>query len=72
MYMVKLPEYTDESKNLEMTRELQEQSYCIAGEYYFRVTEKQFDELTADFFETNSKVKERLAEVEITGILSEN
>lgn len=70
VYMVKLPKYADESKNLEMTRELQEQSYCIAGEYYFRVTEKQFDELTADFFEINSKVKERLAEVEITGILS--
>ncbi len=65
VYMVKLPEYADKSKNLEMTRELQEQSYCIAGEYYFRVTEEQFDELTAAFFETDSKVKERLAEVEI-------
>ena len=68
VYMVRLPEYADGSRELKMTRELQEQSYYINGKYYFRVTKEQFEGLTDVFFEMNSEVEEKLAEIKINGI----
>jgi len=48
-----------------MAEELKKQAYCIDGEYCFCVTKAQFDELTAVYFQTNEKLADALAEVEI-------
>lgn len=52
VYMVSLPQYTNQERQIKITEELKNQAYFDEGQklYYFRVTEEQFDELTKDYF----------------------
>lgn len=52
IYMVSLPQYTNQDSQINITEELKNQAYFDEGQkiYYFRVTEEQFDELTKDYF----------------------
>ncbi|MBD3920897.1 hypothetical protein H8B09_19175 [Paenibacillus sp. PR3] len=52
VYMVSLPQYTNQDSQINITEELKNQAYFDEGQklYYFRVTEEQFDELTKDYF----------------------
>lgn len=53
VHLVALPRYTDEQKELVLPQEIEAQGYYDkeAGEYYFAVTEEQYSELTAEYFE---------------------
>lgn len=50
-YLVALPEYARESKNVELLESLKESAFLDTEEknYYFRVTKKQYTELISDF-----------------------
>lgn len=51
-YMVSFPEYRDQGKKIPVSEELKRQSCGIEGGiYYFRVTEKQYKELTEEYFD---------------------
>lgn len=53
LYMVMLPVYADKEQEVEVTQEMKAQGayVCSAGQWFFRVTEEQYDELTDPYFE---------------------
>lgn len=67
-YMVALPQYSDADKQIELTEDIKEQGYffTLAGQYYFRVTEEQYNELTKDFFEAKEEAKEKIEKITYT------
>lgn len=67
-YMVSLPCFTDEDKQLEITDDMKQQGYIEGdtGIYYFRVTAEQFEELTNDWYAAEQKAEEGLKAVEYT------
>lgn len=67
-YMVALPQYTEENRKIEVTKEMKQQGYIYADTeiYYFRVTEEQFDELTEDFYQAKRLAIQELEQVTYT------
>lgn len=64
-FMVSLPEYADKNKQIEMNKELIAKAYFneLYGKYCFRVTEKQYYELTQRFHDAESRAREKLEEM---------
>ncbi|RKJ30132.1 hypothetical protein D7X25_37475, partial [bacterium 1XD42-8] len=68
VYMVDLPEYSDEDKNQKIRESIEEIPYIksnIRGKLY-RVTKEQYEELTNDYFEAIEMEKEKLKQVTYT------
>ena len=68
VYMVDLPEYSDEDKNQKIRESIEEIPYIkssIRGKLY-RVTKEQYEELTNDYFEAIEMEKENLKQVTYT------
>lgn len=67
-YLVTVPKYTDEKKQINITRAMKEQAYFCEEEqvYMFYITEEQYDELTEDFFKAEELSEENLKEVTYT------
>lgn len=59
IYMVSWPLYENETKKIEMPKELKQQRYTRGGPdsdwdgYYFRVTKEQYEQLTEEFFKAD-------------------
>lgn len=53
LYMVMLPIYADKEREVEVTQEMKEQGAYVrsVGQWFYRVTEEQYDELTDPYFE---------------------
>ena len=69
LYMLTLAEFADESKNTEISGNMKNQSVVgttLHGQYYFRLTKKQWDELTNDYYEACDSTEEKIKEVSFT------
>lgn len=57
IYMVSWPVYENETKRLEIPKEVKKQSYIGGGPkwkgYYFRVTKEQYEQLTGEYFKAD-------------------
>lgn len=53
LHMVTLPVYADKEQEVEVTQEMKAQGAYVpsGGQWFFRVTEEQYDELTEPYFE---------------------
>lgn len=61
VYCVYLPRYADEDKKIQMTEELRQKCYYDrwGQDYFFRVTEAQYKELTEAYFELYDQIYDR-------------
>jgi len=69
IYALTLPEFTDKSKNFESYVSIKHQAFFTDqydSQYYFRVTEEQWNELTKEFFDARDLAKEGINEVRFT------
>ena len=64
-YLITVPFYEDESKQISLTDEMKRRAYFSESNqlYMFNVTEEQFYELTEDFFEAGELAEEKLEKV---------
>ncbi|MCL2529599.1 MAG: hypothetical protein FWE41_04630 [Coriobacteriia bacterium] len=67
-FSIMLPEYTDESIIVSLPESMIEMAYIktLTGNYFFKVTEAQWDELTGEFFMSLEQSKDNLKEVTFT------
>ena len=68
VYMVDLPEYSDEDKNQKIRESIEETPYIKGYNHIklYRVTKEQYEELTSDYFESLELGKEKRKEVTYT------
>ena len=68
VYMVDLPEYSDEDKNQKIRESIEETPYIKGYNHIklYRVTKEQYEELTNPFFQALEKVEENLKQVTYT------
>lgn len=61
VYCVYLPRYADEDKKIQMTEELKQKCYYDrwGQDYFFRVTEAQYKELTEAYFQLYDQIYDR-------------
>lgn len=64
-YMVALPQYMNSELNISISEKMSKQAYFDKGQeiYYFRVTQKQYDELTGDYFKALEVAQEDIKKV---------
>lgn len=63
VYMVGFPLYLEDTKRINIPKEMKKQSYASSGwgKYFFRVTKKQYDGLTGNYFKAEAlSQKERV------------
>lgn len=66
VYLIMLPQYSDKDKQIEISEDIKKQGYCYEDDYYFRVTEEQYAELTNEFFEASNSADEEIKKVMYT------
>jgi hypothetical protein len=69
LYALTLPEFTDQSKNFQSNVSIKHQAFFADqydSQYYFRVTEEQWNELTKYFFDARDLAEEDINEVRFT------
>ena len=68
LYIVMLPIYEEKKKEVVVTDEMKEQGMFVRldGQWYFRVTEEQYEELTETYWEADFQAQEELEEVTYT------
>lgn len=66
IYMLTLPEFSDNIENVEIPENIKRQSVEKDSHIYYRVTEDQWNELTKKFFEEKEASKENIKEVKFT------
>ena len=66
IYMVALPQYANNNKQIEITREMKKQAYFDGLEYHFRVTEEQYNELTKAYYTAWDLAEENLKKFTFT------
>lgn len=67
LYMVALPQFTDENKNTVFSENIKKQAFIDnQGICYFRVTEEQWGRLTKRFFEAKEIAEDKINEVVFT------
>ena len=68
IFMVSLPQYVDQYNQEELTEHMREQAVYDENQdlYYFRVTEKQYNSLTKDYFKMVKSAKKAMKKVEFT------
>ena len=73
MYRISLPQYADKTKNIELSDKIKKKAVryeyddnTIYDLYYFRVSEKQWEELTNDFFKSRKLSEINIKEVSFT------
>ena len=66
LYMVTLPDYADKGREVEVTQEMKAQGAYIRSfeQWFFRVTEEQYDELTDPYYEAYRKGHHEREEVQ--------
>lgn len=68
IFMVSLPQYVDQYNQEELTEHMREQAVYDENQdlYYFRVTEKQYNSLTRDYFKMVKSAKKAIKKVDFT------
>jgi len=70
VYLVSLPKFTDESRNVQISDSMKEQAFVFANtrenRLYFRVTEEQWNNLINDFGESRILAEGMIEEVSFT------
>lgn len=68
LYVVMLPKYEEKEKKVVVTDEMKEQGMFVRtdSEWYFRVTEEQYEELTETYWKADFQAQEELEEVTYT------
>ena len=68
LHAIMLPEYRDEEKKIEVTDIMKEQGFydSLRGNWYFRVTEEQYEELMAPYWEAYYLAEKEEEEVTYT------
>ena len=68
IYMVSLPIFTDESRNIQISESMEKQAFIDErnNRLYFRVTEEQWGELTRSFFDARRLAEEKIQDVRFT------
>lgn len=66
--MAMLPKYTDSSKEIAVTEEMKNQGVYekSSGQWYFRITQEQFDELSKEYVEAHKLAMKQREEVSYT------
>lgn len=66
--MVMLPKYADSSKEIAVTEEMKNQGVYekSSGQWYFRITQEQFDELSKEYVEAHELAMKQREEVSYT------
>jgi len=64
-YMLTVPFYKDEKKQIEVTQEMQKQAYYSESEklYYFKVTKEQYEKVTKPYFDACTEAENELEKV---------
>lgn len=67
-FMVTIPTYLDEDKQIDIPYVMKEQAYYNEedGLYYFNITGEQYEELTKDYFESSDSAKENIKKLGYT------
>lgn len=65
LYMVTLPTYADVEQEVRITQEMEAQGAYVRynGQWYFRLTEEQYDELTEPYFEAYWKGQDEIENI---------
>ena len=68
IYVVMLPKYEEKEKKVVVTDDMKEQGMFVRSDrqWYFRVTEEQYEELTETYWEADFQAQEELEEVTYT------
>ena len=69
IYSVTFPDFTDKTKNVNLSEKMKNKGLKLIEEndnYYFRITEKQWEELTKPFYTARDSAEENIKEVTFT------
>ena len=68
LYVVMMPEYVEEEKQIEVTEEMKAQGIYVRsdGQWYFRVQEEQFNEIAENYWDAYELAQEREKEITYT------
>ena len=66
--MLGLPRYANQNQKTQFADEIKEEGYYDEGHavYYFKVTEKQYEELTKNYFEAEQLARDNIKKVSYT------